>query len=122
MAAMTPMFSEYVVLAGPPTEVEIMVAAPSAAIAVPSWSSSGSPIISPTAFTCPAFSAISAITTGSATSTADQWKLGACSDGRPIQSALATPDRSSRQWSVTRPLPSIEWILPKTRSRTQETA
>ncbi len=35
--AITPMFSEYVVLGGPPTAVESMEATPSAEIAVPSW-------------------------------------------------------------------------------------
>lgn len=107
-------------LGGPPTAVDSMEAAPSAAMAVPSLSSRLSPVISPTAFTCPAFSATSAITTGNATSTADHWKAGASKLGRPSQSALVTPERSSRQWSVTLPLPSAEWICPNTRSRTQD--
>lgn len=114
---MTPMFSEYVVVAGPPNAVDRMLPAPSAEMAVPSLSSSGSPVISPTALTCPAFSATSAMTTGSATRIADHEKSGPCTDGKPNQSALATPDRSSRQWSVTLPLASWEWIFPKTVSK-----
>lgn len=115
------MFSEYVVLGGPPTAVDSIEPTPSAEIAVPSLSSSESPVISPTAFTCPAFSATSAMTTGRATRIADHSKDGPCSVGSPIQSALPTPERSSRQWSVSLPLASSEWILPKTRSDTQET-
>jgi hypothetical protein len=45
------MFSEYVVLGGPPTAVDSIEPTPSAEIAVPSLSSSGSPVISPTALT-----------------------------------------------------------------------
>lgn len=107
---------------GPPTAVESMDPMPSAEIAVPSLSSSGSPVISPTALTWPVFSATRAITTGSATRIADHWKDGPWKCGSPIQSALETPDRSSRQWSVTLPLGLMEWILPKIRSKAQETA
>ncbi len=116
------MFSEYVVVAGPPTAVDSTVAAPSAPIAVPSLSSSGSPVISPTAFTWPAFSAIRAITTGRATRIADHRNSGACSEGSPIQSASATAERSNRQWSTASAPPAGEWIIPKRRSRSQETA
>lgn len=114
------MFSEYVVLGGPPTAVDSIEAAPSAAMAVPSLSSSESPVISPTAFTWPAFSAIRAMTTGSATRIADHSKLGAWKDGSPIQSASATAERSRRQWSTASAPPAGEWIFPKTRSSTQD--
>ncbi len=89
-------------------------------MAVPSLSSSGSPVISPTAFTWPAFSATSAITTGRATRIADHSKAGAWKDGSPIQSAWPTAERSRRQWSTASAPPAGEWILPKTRSSTQE--
>src|SRR4051812_5009788 len=114
------MFSEYVVLGGPPTAVDSIDATPSAEIAVPSSSSSGSPVISPTALTCPAFSATRAMTTGRATRIADHWNDGPWKDGSPIQSALPTPERSSRQWSVTLALASTEWIFPKIRSQAQD--
>ncbi len=105
---------------GPPTAVDSIDAAPSAAMAVPSLSSSGSPVISPTALMCPAFSAISAMTTGRAIRIADHSKAGAWKDGRPIQSALATAERSSRQWSTAASPPTVEWIMPKSRSKIQE--
>ncbi len=95
---------------------------PSAEMAVPSLSSRLSPVISPTALTCPAFSAISAMTTGRATRIADHSKDGPCRSGRPIQSARPTPDRSRRQWSVTSPLASAAWIRPKIRSSAQDRA
>lgn len=114
------MFSEYVVLGGPPTAVESIDATPSAEMAVPSLSSSGSPVISPTALTCPAFSATSAMTTGRATRIADHWNVGPWNVGSPTQSAFPTAERSRRQWSVTLPLASIEWMRPKIRSKTQE--
>ena len=69
---------------------------------------------------CPAFSATSAMTTGSATKIADQGKPGRCAEGSPNQSALLTPDRSSRQWSTVFPLPPGERIRPKTRSKPQD--
>ncbi len=99
-----------------------MEAAPSAAIAVPRVSSSGSPVISATALMCPVFSAIRAITTGRATRIADHSNCGAWKDGRPIQSASATPERSSRQWSTASGPPTAEWIFPKTRSKSAEIA
>ncbi len=69
---------------------------------------------------CPAFSAIRAITTGSAIRIADHSNCGAWKDGSPIQSARPTPERSSRQWSTASAPPTVEWILPKSRSKTQE--
>jgi hypothetical protein len=60
------------------------------------------------------------MTTGRATRIADHSKLGPWKDGSPIQSACPTAEKSSRQWSVSLPLPSTEWILPKIRSRAQD--
>src|SRR3712207_1485666 len=62
---MTPMFSAYVVVGDPPTEVATTVPTPSAKTARPSTGSRSRLVISPTAFTWPAFSAISAMTAGS---------------------------------------------------------
>jgi hypothetical protein len=63
------MFSAYVVVGDPPTEVAMTVAAPSAAIARPMTGSRSVFVISATALTWPAFSATSAITAGRTSST-----------------------------------------------------
>ncbi len=64
VAAMTPMFSAYVVVGEPPTLLAIAVAKPSPASARPMYGSRSSPVISATALTWPAFSAINAMTPG----------------------------------------------------------
>src|SRR6476620_1204704 len=139
---MTPMFSAYVVVGDPPTEVAITVPMPSAATARPITGSRSCPVISATAFTWPTFSATSAMTAGSTSRenvieklgrcqpTADRlpsmnWlptrPLGVCG-GNPNQSALFTPDQSTLQWVVAWAEPgSGDVILPKARSASQET-
>ena len=73
---MTPMFSAYVVVGDPPTEVAITVPTPSAATARPITGSRSCPVISATALTWPTFSATSAITAGSTSSAKVSEKLG----------------------------------------------
>src|SRR5664280_357768 len=114
---MTPMFSAYVVVGPAPTKVAIIEPAPSAAIARPRYGSSFSPVISATAFTWPVFSAISAMTTGSETSTNARLNVGrwnpttlvaalssqfdrSLTGGRPNQLALFTLVQSTRKWVV----------------------
>ncbi len=55
---MTPMFSAYVVVGEPPTEVATAVPTPSAKIARPIIGSRSVLVIAPTALTWPVFSAI----------------------------------------------------------------
>ena len=71
------------------------------------YGSTSVPVISPTALTCPMFSAISAITAGSTSSTAETRKSGAWKSGRPIHGASATADRSTRGWVSTWPVPAL---------------
>src|ERR1041384_7036622 len=63
-AAMTPMFSAYVVVGEPPTSDASAVPRPSPTNARPRYGSRSSPVISETAFTWPEFSASRAITEG----------------------------------------------------------
>src|SRR3954453_4379029 len=93
---MTPMFSAYVVVGEPPTEVATTVATPSAAVERPRYGSRSRLGIALTAFTCPAFSAISAITAGSTSSEKLTEKLGAVKFGRPNQSAFPTVENEMR--------------------------
>ena len=131
VAAITPMFSAYVVVGEPPTADAITVQRPSAAIARPITGSRSWPVISATALTCPVFSAISAITAGSTRSVNVRLKEGAwmpvipCArslrGGKPNQSAAWTPAQLSRSWVPTLPAPSAAVIGPKTVSKTQDT-
>src|SRR5258708_28415006 len=57
VAAMTPMFSAYVVVAEPPPKPANVVATPSAANARPIIRSTSVAVLWPTHFTCPLFSA-----------------------------------------------------------------
>ena len=84
---MTPMFSAYVVVPAPPNAPASVVAAPSPMNARPRSLSRSAPVISETALTCPAFSAIRTMTTGRNSSRALNEKLGEVKSGSPIQSA-----------------------------------
>ena len=88
-------------------------------------------VISPIALTCPAFSAISAITPGTTSSTKASEKSGAwmpttpaassVMGGSPNQAASATPDQSTRMCSVTSPAVALNDVIgPVTRSNTQD--
>ncbi|MBB6419152.1 hypothetical protein HDC93_004754 [Streptomyces sp. AK010] len=114
------MFSAYVVVGGPPTAAETAVARPSPSTARPSTGSRFSPVISPTALTCPVFSAINAITPGSTSSAAETLKDGECRVGSPNQSAEATESSCTRACVVTWPSGPGAVIGPATRSRTQD--
>src|SRR3954454_19386813 len=92
------MFSAYVVVGEPPTEVATTVATPSAAIARPSTGSRSRLVIAATALTCPAFSAMRAMIAGSTSSEKFTEKLGAVKVGRPNQSALLTAAKLIRSW------------------------
>ncbi len=96
VAAITPMFSAYVVVGDPPTALVSTVATPSAVTARPTYGSRSVPVISPTAFTCPMFSAINAITAGRTSSTAEVLKSGAWKLGSPNQGAEDTASKLTR--------------------------
>lgn len=80
-------------------------------------------VISSTALTCPAFSAMSAMTAGSATRMAEVWNSGAWNVGSPIHAASATWERSTRSALTT--CPGASWsgtrVAPKTRSNSHDT-
>src|SRR5919202_284353 len=69
VAAITPMFSAYVVVGDPPTDDATTVPRPSAAMARPMYGSRLAPVISATALTWPVFSAMRAMTAGMTSST-----------------------------------------------------
>ncbi len=131
---MTPMFSAYVVVGEPPTELVMTVARPSAAIARPITGSRSVPVISATALTWPAFSAISAITAGSTSRMKANLKSGRCQPatslpsapvvvcgGNPNHEAAFTPDQSTRSWLVACVAPpSTDVIGPAVRSSSQD--
>ena len=110
---MTPMFSAYVVVGEPPTPVAMAVAKPSAASARPIIGSRFVPVISATAFTWPAFSAIRAMTPGRTRTMNVRLNDGAWmpttplasseKGGNPNQGAEATPSQLTRKCSVTSP-------------------
>ncbi|GAA2794362.1 hypothetical protein GCM10020219_076990 [Nonomuraea dietziae] len=72
--------------------------------------------------TCPTFSAISAITTGSTSTIADTSKTGPCRVGRPIQSAWATASKFTLKCSVTFPSPPGAVIIPPVLSHSHDSA
>jgi hypothetical protein len=123
-----------VVVGDPPTAEVRVVANPSAAIARPITGSRSVPVISATAFTWPVFSAMSAITAGSTSSTKVSLMSGKCQPaiswpsgptvvcgGKPTQSAARTPSQFTRQWVVAwLAAGSKEVICPKTRSNSHE--
>src|SRR3954454_4829575 len=93
---MTPMFSAYGVVGETPTEVTTTVETPSSAMARTRYGSRSRMVIALTALTCPAFSAINAITAGSTISEKLTEKLGAVKFGRPNQSAFSTVENEMR--------------------------
>ena len=96
---MTPMFSAYVVVGEPPTEVETAVPTPSAKMARPIIGSRSVLVMAPTALTWPVFSAISAMTAGSTRMIAENLKSGAVRSGKPIHDASLTASKLTR-WCV----------------------
>src|SRR6266487_3360692 len=105
---MTPMFSAYVVVGDPPASEAIAVPTPSPMNARPTYGSRSSPVISETAFTCPEFSASSAITEGITSRMNVNLNTGRCGPlstpnvglvivlGSPNQEALPTPPQLTR--------------------------
>jgi hypothetical protein len=106
---MTPMFSAYVVVGDPPTADATTVPTPSAPMARPITGSRSRSVISATALTCPVFSATSAMTAGSISSTNARLNVGPCQPtiplakslcgGKPSQSAASTPLQLTRSWA-----------------------
>ena len=104
---------------------------PSAAIARPIDGSRSVRVISATAFTCPVFSAISAITAGRTSRMNTALRCGRCQPGislpsgpmlvcggNPNQPADFTPAQLTRSCRVTLPATgSYELIFPNTRSK-----
>jgi hypothetical protein len=130
---MTPMFSAYVVVGEPPTELASAVPIPSAAMARPITGSRSWPVISATALTCPVFSAIRAMTAGRTSRMNTRLKLGRCQPttslpstmcvcgGNPIQSAALTPAQLIRSCVVTFwAAGSYDVIGPKIRSKSHD--
>ncbi len=106
------------VVGEPPTEVASTVPTPSAKIARPMTGSRSRLVMAATALTCPAFSAMSAMTAGSTSRLKLTEKLGAVNDGRPIQSAAPTEAKLMRSCVLTTPAPSGLVIGPDTTSST----
>src|SRR6478735_8887398 len=89
VAAMTPMFSAYVVVPEPPPKPASTVAAPSASSARPETPSRFWPVIADTDFTWPMFSATRTRTTGTKRPTTPRWNSGVWKWGRPTQAAAS---------------------------------
>src|SRR4051812_50159624 len=90
---MTPMFSAYVVVGEPPTDVATTVAMPSAAMARPSTGSRSRLVIALTALTWPAFSAMSAITAGGTRGGGLKFDVGEVQGGETKQAARPHPSK-----------------------------
>ena len=88
VAAMTPMFSAYVVVPEPPPRPARVVARPSENSARPMTGLRSCPVIADTDFTCPMFSAMRTMTTGRNTAHTEGLIEGATNCGRPTQAAL----------------------------------
>src|SRR6266567_4505078 len=120
---MTPMFSAYVVVGEPPTRDASAVPTPSPINARPRYGSRSSPVISETAFTCPEFSASSAITDGITSRMKVSLKAGRCGPvsepnvglmivlGTPIQCALDTPLQLTRCTATHFPAVLHDWTV-----------
>src|SRR5690606_38554627 len=105
VAAMTPMFSAYVVVPDPPPTPASVVARPSAKSARPVRSSRFLPVIAATDFTWPTFSAISTSTTGTNRPSTATSNVGVTNSGKPIHAASrsASNDTSPRTTATTYP-------------------
>src|ERR1700754_2809610 len=95
VAAITPMFSAYVVVAEPPPKPANVVATPSAAIARPITGSTSISVIWPTDLTCPMFSATSAITAGRNIGKTATVNVGVWNSGSPTHAAALMADVST---------------------------
>ena len=108
VAAMTPMFSPYVVVPDPPKVPASVVATPSAISARPVERLAVASVIAATPRTCPTFSATSTSTTGRNIAMTDHvcgvMKSARWNSGRPIHGAAST---GAKSMSVS-PVPS--WI------------
>ena len=104
VAAITPMFSAYVVTPVPPTAPLTIVATPSPMKARPMYWSRFLPVMAVTALMWPRFSATRMMTTGTISSMAGALNTGAWNCGRPNQAALAMPDTSI---GLPRPMPLV---------------
>jgi hypothetical protein len=109
-----------VVVGEPPTDVATMVANPSAKMPRPRYGSRSRRVISLTALTCPAFSAMSAMTAGRASTMKLPWKCGNVWCGSPNQSACDTPLKLVRKCVDTLPVASGAVIMPPALSQIQE--
>ena len=106
MAAITPMFSAYVVVPDPPPSPARVVAMPSASSARPVSGSRSLPVIAATDFTWPTFSATRTNTTGTNSPSTARLKVGVVNVGSPNQPAARTAVKSTSPRSTATAYPT----------------
>ena len=100
VAAITPMFSAYVVVPDPPPRPANVVASPSASSARPITGSRSLPVIAETDFTWPTFSAISTNTTGRKRPRTEASNDGVTKSGSPTHAAALNFSKSTSPRSI----------------------